>query len=134
MKVQLEQRQERDRDSTSGDRSLASNNRDSASVDEPRQCKYPVSACYPACFWKCFACTSRILYVLSAFGRDQSTIISRGVPLTTHVYMYSMRLFYYFRTTLAHPPGRNPDQGSHSGPFPPLPTTVRAFTFITTIM
>ena len=41
---------------------------------------------------------------------------------------------YYPRTTLVLPPSSNSDQGSHSGPPSPFPTTVRAFVFIASII
>ena len=43
---------------------------------------------------------------------------------------FSLHPIFYPRTTFTLPSSSNPDPGSHSGPSPPLPTTVRAFIFI----
>ena len=41
---------------------------------------------------------------------------------------------YYPRITLALPPSRSSDPGSHSGPSPPYSTTIHAFIFVTIIV
>ena len=44
--------------------------------------------------------------------------------------VYILHPKFYPRTTLVLPRSSNSDPGSHSGPFPPLRTTVCAFVFI----
>ena len=54
----------------------------------------------------------------------------RTVEPTTRYSLFFFHPIYCPRTTLMLPPSSNLDPESHSGPFSPLPTTVRAFIFI----